>query len=122
MLNSTLLLHAYNCRHPRLSLFAFPLLKNRVIVGSVVVGTLVAVPILYVPWLNTRVFKHETQSYEWGIVFLGSILFMAGAEVYKVKAFCFLFLRHKSDLSIRPASVDGVRLYTIPSGPMVTST
>lgn len=51
-LNTLLLLHAYNCRHQRLSLFAFPILENRVLWGSVIAMTIVTVPILYAPFLR----------------------------------------------------------------------
>ena len=51
-LNTLLLVHAYNCRHQRLSLFAFPIFENRVLWGSVVAGTLITLPILYAPFLK----------------------------------------------------------------------
>jgi magnesium-transporting ATPase (P-type) len=51
-LNTLLLLHAYNCRHQRLSLFAFPLFENKMLWGSIVAMTIVTVPILYAPFLR----------------------------------------------------------------------
>ena len=40
-------------------------------------------PTLYIPVLNTAVFKHKGISWEWGIIFVESILFFAGCESWK---------------------------------------
>ena len=106
-LNSLLLLHAYNCRHQRLSLFDFPLFNNKVIFLSVLLGTLIAVPILYVPWLNEEVFKHSRLGWGWALVFGLCIVFMLFAEAYKaLKRRCLPPPQVKFDdeLSDAPAS------------------
>lgn len=40
-------------------------------------------PILYIPVINRKVFKHEGISWEWGVVFVESILFFLGIETWK---------------------------------------
>lgn len=83
ILNVLLLVHAYNCRHFRLSAFSMPLFENRVLAGSVFFGTLVCIPLIYVPWLNTEVFKHGPISWEWGLAAGVPIAFVALAEAWK---------------------------------------
>jgi potassium/sodium efflux P-type ATPase len=82
-LNTLLILHAYNCRHLRASAFALPLLENKVLAWSLFIGTLVAIPILYVPWLNDEVFKHSGLTWEWAMVAVFTVVFEALAELYK---------------------------------------
>ena len=81
-LNTLLLLHAYNCRHQRLPFWKSPL-NNKVLLGSLVFGTLITIPLLYVPYLNTKVFKHIGGSWEWGMIAVLSVVFMAMCETYK---------------------------------------
>uniref|UniRef100_A0A0G4FY80 Cation-transporting P-type ATPase N-terminal domain-containing protein n=1 Tax=Chromera velia CCMP2878 TaxID=1169474 RepID=A0A0G4FY80_9ALVE len=81
-LNTLLLVHAYNCRHQRLPFWKSPL-NNRVLWGSVLGGTVIAVIVLYVPFINDQVFKHLGGSWEWGMVAGLSIVFMAVCELYK---------------------------------------
>eukprot|EP00051_Salpingoeca_urceolata_P026757 m.478511 g.478511 ORF g.478511 m.478511 type:complete len:1097 (+) comp21155_c0_seq1:2644-5934(+) len=82
-LNTLLLVHAYNCRHSRLSMFKFSFLSNKVLLWSVVIGTLVTIPWLYIPWLNDEVFKHDGVDWEWGLVIGLAIVFLAITEAYK---------------------------------------
>ena len=82
-LNVLLLLHAYNCRHTRASAFSLPLRDNKVLYWSLFWGTLVSVPLLYIPWLNTKVFKHSGLTWEWGMVAGLCVVFQALAELYK---------------------------------------
>jgi potassium/sodium efflux P-type ATPase len=81
-LNCLLLIHAYNCRHQRLPFWKSPL-NNKVLLWSMIIGTIICVPILYIPVLNTKVFKHVGGSWEWGMTATICVVFMAGAEVYK---------------------------------------
>ena len=82
-INVLLLVHAYNCRHSRASAFSLPLLDNKVLAWSVPLGTLISVPLLYVPWLNTQVFKHSGLTWEWGMVAGFCVVFQTAVEIYK---------------------------------------
>jgi len=82
-LNTLLLIHAYNCRHQRLP-FWRSTLKNRVLWMSVLFGTLLCVPLLYIPFISETVFKHVGGSWEWGLVAGMTVLFMAFCEIYKM--------------------------------------
>jgi Na+-exporting ATPase len=81
--NTLLLIHAYNCRHARLSALAMPILGNRVLAWSMVAGIVVIVVFLHVPWLNDDVFQHTGQDWEWGMMGAACIIFMLAAEGYK---------------------------------------
>lgn len=47
------------------------------------IGFISIFPIIYIPGLNTVVFKHAPISWEWGIVFTESLLFFMGVEAWK---------------------------------------
>ena len=57
--------------------------RNQFLFWAVVAGFVTIFPILYIPTLNTVVFKHKGISWEWGIVFVGAVLFFAGIEAWK---------------------------------------
>ncbi|KAG6553240.1 hypothetical protein Mapa_004974 [Marchantia paleacea] len=84
------LLHAYNCRHPRASLFtaegggASNLFTNRLLLWSVLIGALMPIPTVYIPNLNTKIFKQETISWEWAIVVFSVVAFFFLSELYKL--------------------------------------
>lgn len=40
-------------------------------------------PIIYIPVINTVVFKHSPITWEWGIVFVETGLFFLGVEAWK---------------------------------------
>lgn len=40
-------------------------------------------PIIYIPVINTKVFKHAPISWEWGIVFVETAMFFGGVEAWK---------------------------------------
>jgi Na+-exporting ATPase len=46
-------------------------------------GFVLAFPILYIPVINHKVFKHSSISWEWGIVFVETVLFFLGIEFWK---------------------------------------
>eukprot|EP00873_Tetraselmis_striata_P040599 jgi/Tetstr1/460863/TSEL_006022.t1 len=108
-LNTLLLLHAYNCRHQRLPFWKSPL-NNKVLFGSFIIGTLICVPLLYVPYLSTKVFKHYGGSWEWGMIAAMSVAFMALCEFYKLLKRCFMpaltTYTDKPEVSIK---VDGAK-------------
>lgn len=57
--------------------------RNRFLFWAIVVGLVTMFPVLYIPGLNTVVFKHVGITWEWGIVFVNSALFFAGVEAWK---------------------------------------
>ena len=81
-LNCLLLIHAYNCRHQRLPFWRSPL-DNKVLLYSVIGGTLICIPILYIPYLNQKVFKHMGGTWEWGMIAVLCVVFMILCETYK---------------------------------------
>ncbi|KAI1472418.1 potassium/sodium eff [Daldinia caldariorum] len=57
--------------------------RNRFLFWAIVIGFATLFPTLYIPGLNTVVFKHVGISWEWAVVFVGSGLFFAGVESWK---------------------------------------
>lgn len=66
----------------------FPLFKdvyeNRFLFWAVVIGALSVFPVVYIPTVNTSVFKHIGISWEWSLVVASTILFVAGMELWKL--------------------------------------
>lgn len=57
--------------------------KNRFLFICVVGGFISVFPILYIPGLNNVVFLHKGISWEWGIIFVCTLLFVGGIESWK---------------------------------------
>ncbi|KAL4928854.1 cation-translocating P-type ATPase [Aspergillus undulatus] len=57
--------------------------RNKFLFWSIMAGWITIFPILYIPVLNTVVFKHTGISWEWGIVFVEALLFFLGVEAWK---------------------------------------
>lgn len=57
--------------------------RNQFLFWSIIGGIVTMFPILYIPGLSTTVFKHKGISWEWGIVFVESVLFFIGIETWK---------------------------------------
>lgn len=57
--------------------------RNPFLFWAIVAGFVTIFPVLYIPVLNTRVFKHVGITWEWGIVIVESVLFFAGCEAWK---------------------------------------
>ena len=57
--------------------------SNRFLFFAVVVGALSVFPAVYIPGLNTNVFKHQGITWEWGLAFGGVIIFVIGVETWK---------------------------------------
>ena len=79
-----LLLHAYNIRSPRKSVFRAKWFDNNWLSGSVAFGVVTLVVIIYVEPIATNVFIHRYLTWEWGVVAVAIIVFMALSEMYKV--------------------------------------
>ncbi|KAH7016873.1 calcium-transporting ATPase [Ilyonectria destructans] len=63
--------------------WAFRLWRNKFLFWSVVIGFVSIVPTIYIPVLNHSVFLHYNIDREWGIVVAVTMLFFAGAELWK---------------------------------------
>jgi potassium/sodium efflux P-type ATPase len=90
-----LLVTAWEVKHSRRSLFNMderwsgPLsvfktvYHNRFLFWSVIAGFLVTFPLIYIPHLNTEVFKHIGLTWEWGVVAGGVVLYVSLIESWK---------------------------------------
>ncbi|KAJ5887700.1 hypothetical protein N7495_007741 [Penicillium taxi] len=57
--------------------------RNQFLFWGIMAGFVLAFPILYIPVINHSVFKHTAISWEWGIVFVETVLFFLGIETWK---------------------------------------
>lgn len=90
-----ILLSAWEFKDIRRSMFRlnpddtskFPLFKdlyeNRFLFWAVVIGGVSVFPTVYIPYLNRDVFKHTSISWEWGVVFGMTIVYVLGIEAWK---------------------------------------
>lgn len=56
---------------------------NKLLFWSVVAGFMSTFPLVYIPGLNTEVFKHRGLTWEWGVVFGSVVLYVAIIETWK---------------------------------------
>lgn len=57
--------------------------RNKFLFWAIMAGFVTVFPTLYIPVINRKVFKHEGIGWEWGVVFVESILFFLGIESWK---------------------------------------
>ncbi|GJC85473.1 sodium transport ATPase 5 [Colletotrichum liriopes] len=57
--------------------------RNKFLFWAIIIGFVTLFPLLYIPVINTEVFKHKGISWEWAIVFIAAALFFAGVESWK---------------------------------------
>ncbi|PMB70128.1 Sodium transport ATPase 5 [Beauveria bassiana] len=57
--------------------------RNKFLFWSIIAGFVTMFPIIYIPVINTVVFKHAPISWEWAVVFIEAILFFLGIETWK---------------------------------------
>ncbi|GKT51830.1 sodium transport ATPase 5 [Colletotrichum spaethianum] len=57
--------------------------RNQFLFWAIMFGFVTLFPLIYIPVLNTSVFKHTPISWEWAIVFIAAGLFFAGVEAWK---------------------------------------
>ncbi|KAF9368166.1 Na+ ATPase, partial [Podila verticillata] len=110
-----ILVHAINCRALREPGWTIKNLKtlktNNTLWLSIIIGSLLAFPVIYIPGLNHNVFKHSKLSYEWGLVVADVILFILFAELYKmIKRRTMKPLSGGTDAS---TEMDRMRTYTM---------
>ena len=65
----------------------FPFFKdiyaNKFLFWSVIIGALSVFPVVYIPGLNTKVFKHTGITWEWALSFGAVFIFVLGVEAWK---------------------------------------
>ncbi|KAF2878060.1 sodium P-type ATPase-like protein [Massariosphaeria phaeospora] len=79
--------------------------RNQFLFWSIVVGFITIFPVIYIPGLNTVVFKHKSITWEWGIVIIATVLFFIGVEAWKWGKRIF-FRRRDTKAGVRRGSVD----------------
>ncbi|KAI9470000.1 MAG: potassium/sodium efflux P-type ATPase [Benjaminiella poitrasii] len=80
------LLHGFTCRDLRNPTWTWKALRgpqNKYLYYSTLFGLVLLVIVLYVPGLNTKVFKHRPISWEWGMTVASIFLYILVAESYK---------------------------------------
>lgn len=80
------LLHGFTCRDLRNSTWSLSALRgpqNKYLYWSTLFGFILLIIALYVPVLNTEVFRHSPISWEWGMTVASVLLYIAIAESYK---------------------------------------
>jgi P-type Na+/K+ transporter len=78
-----ILLHAFEMKHSRQSIFRMNLLANKPLLISVVGGVLALFPTIYIPELNDVVFRMTAISWEWGLCVASVVFYIVLAEGYK---------------------------------------
>ncbi|KFY75993.1 hypothetical protein V499_04145 [Pseudogymnoascus sp. VKM F-103] len=116
VLSFLILVTAWEVKHFSRSLFALDPAKfrgplggigealwyNRFLFWAVAAGFLITFPVVYIPTVNTAVFKHMGITWEWGVVVGALAVYVAGVEAWKaVKRRLGLFGSKRS-------AVDGV--------------
>ncbi|KAK1968061.1 potassium/sodium efflux P-type ATPase [Colletotrichum sublineola] len=70
--------------------------RNKLLFFAILIGFVTIFPLVYIPVLNTSVFKHAPITWEWGIVFVCAVLFFMGVEAWKwAKRIYFRRVAHK---------------------------
>ncbi|ESW99498.1 hypothetical protein KL918_001565 [Ogataea parapolymorpha] len=91
------LILAWECIHPLNSLFrmtketdhpwwkqtAIDLYENKFLFWSIVGGFVAVFPVVYIPVINSEVFLHSGISWEWGVAFGCTGLYLLGSELWK---------------------------------------
>lgn len=91
----------------------FPFFKdvysNRFLFWSVVIGALSVFPAVYIPGLDTKVFKHKGITWEWVLPFGAVVIFVLGTETWKaIKRQVGLFARDGEMKSDSPGAEKGL--------------
>ena len=91
----------------------FPFFKdvysNQFLFWSVVIGALSVFPAVYIPGLDTKVFKHKGITWEWALSFGAVVIFVLGTETWKaIKRRFGLFARDGEMKSDSPGAEKGL--------------
>lgn len=57
--------------------------NNQFLFWSVVIGSLMVFPLVYIPVINTKVMLHKNIGWEWGTAVLFTLVFLVGSEIWK---------------------------------------
>lgn len=60
------------------------LYRNRFLFFAVVAGFVVVFPIVYIPFINVKVFKHGAITWEWGVAFGAVVIYISAIETWKM--------------------------------------
>ncbi|KAI8933040.1 hypothetical protein NX059_009689 [Plenodomus lindquistii] len=95
----------------------FPTLwRNRFLFFAVIAGLVIMFPIVYLPVINEKVFKHKGITWEWGVAFGAVVVYVAAIESWKaVKRGLGIWsgahrVISREDAEARAGLVGGVRL------------
>lgn len=83
-LSFLILLLAVECKHFRKPIWRMKHWKNQVLFWTMIIGAALTVPTLYIPVVNTNVFKHVPIDIEWAVVAVCLVVFLIVAEIYKL--------------------------------------
>ncbi|KAI9596494.1 hypothetical protein BDF19DRAFT_491261 [Syncephalis fuscata] len=82
-----ILAHGINCRTlraPQWTPYNFRRLgKSKSLLFSILFGILLLFPVLYIPVINTEVFKHTSLTWEWALVLIALVIFILISELYR---------------------------------------
>ncbi|KAF2268854.1 potassium/sodium eff [Lojkania enalia] len=84
----------------------FDVWRNKFLFFAIMAGFITIFPVLYIPVINDYVFKHKGISWEWGIVFIATILFFLGVESWKWGKRVFFRRRDAKKGTGRRGSID----------------
>ncbi|OMJ08674.1 Calcium-transporting ATPase 3 [Smittium culicis] len=108
VLTILLMFFSYSCRDPRRQTLSPNKLKNvyenKYLFYSFWAGIAVTFIALYVPGLNTNVFKHSPITWEWSIVAISIVIYLAADAAYKYgKSFIFkpAYLNDEKQLNLQ---------------------
>jgi P-type Na+/K+ transporter len=79
-----MLIHAYNVRFARVSLFRMRWFDNAWLWGSFVFGISTLMVMIYVPSIAKNVFVHGAIDWEWFVILVALTIFVLFSEVYKL--------------------------------------
>ena len=79
-----LLIHAYNCRDLRESMFKLSPAGNKPLLIAISINAVIVVPLVYIPYVNVQLFRQAPIGWEWGLVVGGVVFFVVIAELYKM--------------------------------------
>jgi P-type Na+/K+ transporter len=88
--------------------FGQVLFANRVLFFAVMLGLLTLPLVLYIPVINTKVFKHTGITWEWIVVVLASGFFFLGIEAWKWAKRIYFRQKHTMDTESKESEEDRV--------------
>jgi hypothetical protein len=111
-MNLILLCHGYVCRHTHKSLTKFSLTNNKVLMWSVILGVAILFPIVYIPVICRKLFKHHPISWEWAVAFVCLAVFLLGTELWK-----FIKRTYEIDMALTDVEPDMEEVMIQPEAP-----